>query len=333
MEYARLASVILASAALLACDLANSRRAFGEVNTIVVVAADSLWAEVGDSVRQSLERRVFTTRSERTLRIEHISPLDAGWSRLRRFVQVLAIGVADDGWIAPILDAPPTRLPAIAQRDNVWAQGQSVTALVVPADGAAAGVLALADSLGRRYDASFRAYATAHMFASGRASALRDSLLANAGFGITLPRVYHAVARSDTVRIFRSESQAGGILFRTIAITSRADAAVPDAVQLLAWRDRLAAEYYTNPAHLTRRDTMLLDTLAGGALEVQGVWRSADASYPEAGLFVTRAVPCAAQDRLYLLDAWLLAPGRAKYQYLIQFRTIFDSFECAGAQR
>ena len=170
------------------------------------------------------------------------------------------------------------------------------------------------------------------MFASGQATALRDSLQTGAGFGITLPNVYRAVEQADSIRLFRSESQVGGTLFRSIAIASRDGVQDVDAQQLVAWRDSLAARYYTRPEQDTQRDTLLVDTLAGGALEVQGVWRSTDASYPEAGVFVSRAVPCPAQNRVYLLDAWLLAPGRSKYDYLIQFQNILDSFECAGAQ-
>jgi hypothetical protein len=41
-------------------------------------------------------------------------------------------------------------------------------------------------------------------------------------------------------------------------------------------------------------------------------------------------VPCPAQDRLYLLDAWLYAPGKEKYQYMIQLETLLGTFECAG---
>ncbi len=332
MKYARLTSVALACAAALGCNIDSTRSAFGEPTTIVVLAVDSLWVEVADSVLRALEPRVFTTRSERTFQVEQISPLDDRWNQLRQFVQVLAIGVPGDGWMEPLLDEPPSQLPAIVQAEDVWARGQVVTGLVVAHDRAAQGVYALADSLGRRYDARFREYTTQRMFASGQAVALRDSLRAGAGFGITLPNVYHPIEQTDSVRIFRSETQVGGSMFRSIAIASRAGAAAPDVQRVVAWRDEIAARHYRRPEQVSEHETLLVDTLAGGALQVQGVWRSTDASFPEAGVFISRVVPCPAQNRTYLLDAWLLAPGRNKYEYLIQFQTILDSFECAGAQ-
>lgn len=331
MKYAGLTAAALASLSLAACNFDRSSRAIGDVTTIVVLAVDSLWAEVGDSVLRRLEPRIFTTRSERTFEVEHISPLDDRWTQLRDFTQVLAIGVPGDGWIEPVFEAPPTALPAITLRENVWSRGQTVTALAVSPDDAAAGVLSQADSLGSLYDARFRRYTLERMFASGQATALRDSLRAGAGFGLSLPNIYREVARNDSVRVFRTDTQVGGTMFRSITIASREGAAPMTAEQILAWRDALAAQYYANPTQATQRDTVLVDTVAHDALEVQGIWQSTDASFPEAGIFLSRAVPCPAQDRTFLLDAWLLAPGRSKYTYLIQFQNILDSFECAGA--
>jgi hypothetical protein len=65
------------------------------------------------------------------------------------------------------------------------------------------------------------------------------------------------------------------------------------------------------------------------AYQIQAVWQSPPEAYwPAAGPFILRAIRCAEQDRLYLLDAWLYAPGREKYEFMIQLETILDSFRC-----
>jgi hypothetical protein len=33
---------------------------------------------------------------------------------------------------------------------------------------------------------------------------------------------------------------------------------------------------------------------------------------------------------VYLLDAWLYAPGRPKHEFMIQLSTILDTFRCGG---
>jgi hypothetical protein len=331
-KYARLTSVALASAALLGCDPGSPTRALGDFNTIVVLVTDSLWAEVGDSLSAALEPRVFTTRNERTFEVEQMSPLDPRWEQLRGFVQVLSIGVPGDGWISPVTGTDAVQPPTIVQRSDVWTRGQLVTALVVSPGNAAGDVLALADSLGRTYDSLFRRYVGQRMFASGPNTELRDSLVARYGFGITIPNVYNPVAADDSVRVFRSDAQIGGTLFRSVAIARRDGVHAADAQSALDWRDQLAAVYYTRPPQTTTRDTLITGTLPDGGVEVQGIWESADTSFPEAGVFITRMIPCPDRNQTYLLDAWLLAPGRNKVEYMIQFQTILDSFACSGAQ-
>jgi len=33
---------------------------------------------------------------------------------------------------------------------------------------------------------------------------------------------------------------------------------------------------------------------------------------------------------MYLIDAWLYAPGKEKYEYMIQLQTILNTFRCEG---
>jgi hypothetical protein len=44
---------------------------------------------------------------------------------------------------------------------------------------------------------------------------------------------------------------------------------------------------------------------------------------------LTRLVQC--PEYVYLVDSWLYAPGRAKYEYMVQLQTLLDSFRCASA--
>ncbi len=65
--------------------------------------------------------------------------------------------------------------------------------------------------------------------------------------------------------------------------------------------------------------------------ELRGVWQNPPEAFPAAGPFITRAIGCPASGRTYFVDAWLYAPSREKYQYMIQLETILDTFRCAEA--
>jgi hypothetical protein len=65
------------------------------------------------------------------------------------------------------------------------------------------------------------------------------------------------------------------------------------------------------------------------ALRVQAQWQNPpERSWPAGGPFITYAITCPNQDRTYLVDAWLYAPGKEKYEYMIQLETILGTFEC-----
>lgn len=330
MTSTRLATLLALSLAVASCD-DSGRPAHGAASSLIIVAADSLWAEVEPDVEAALEPRIFTVRDEATFDVTQISPTDPAWTDLRRFRQVLPIGRPGDFWVAPALDdGGPANLPAIVETQDVWARGQGVTAVVLPDADPAGALRSQLAELGALLDRRYRSYALSRMFVSEIDTALQDSLRRDEGFSILLPKVYRRTDLDDT-QVFRNHAELGGVLMRTFAVTSRPGVrAGLDAAGVLTWRDSVAAYAYD----LSQRvDTTRVETreLPGGILEVQGVWESADPSWPAAGPFIDRVVPCPGQDRTYFVDAWLFAPGKKKYEYMIQLETILDSFRCGDA--
>ena len=94
-----------------------------------------------------------------------------------------------------------------------------------------------------------------------------------------------------------------------------------------------AQDEFGNEGETLSEQVLVSDVSSAGAqgIEIQGAWEGTDPSWPMGGLFISRMVTCAAQNRTYLLDTWLYAPGprRSKYEYMIQLQTILGTFECA----
>lgn len=314
---------------VLACDPGASRQAMGEASSLIVVAMDSIWAEVGDSVTAALERPIFAVRDETTFEVTHISPLSEDWLELRTLRQIVPIGQPGDGWIAPILNGTPADLPAIVERQDIWARGQGVTAIVVEPGAGADAVLRALPALSDTLHARFQQYARNRMFLSGVDSAGADTLRSAAGFSLLLPNLYtHSSA--DSVWMFRAHAELGRELMRTLLVTWVSGPRELNAESVLALRESFAVY---DPAQTTGHDPIRVDTVSfdgGQALQVRGVWSGTDPAFPTAGPFITRAAYCPQQDRTYLIDAWLYAPGRAKYEYLLQFEHILNSFRCEG---
>jgi hypothetical protein len=312
-------------------------QAVGNVSSIIVITTDSLWRAIGDSLGRALEPPIFTVRDEPTFEVTQVSPQDQRWADLREFRQVLVIGTAADEWVAPVLRKAGTggaTAPALLQTRDVWARNQFATALVVPAEGSSAAVLAQLPRVAAATDSVFRAYARGRMYLSKPDTVLRDSLRARAGFAILLPNVYGTVRQSADVQLFQNSTQIGGDLVRSVLIAARPGLLEPNAELALAWRDSLARTEY-RPAQTTRQEQLRSHPLQVGdraAVEIQGVWQGSDPTWPMGGPFIARMIQCPSQNRTFLLDGWLYAPGPqrgSRYEYMIQLETILNTFECA----
>jgi hypothetical protein len=96
------------------------------------------------------------------------------------------------------------------------------------------------------------------------------------------------------------------------------------------WRAELAQEL-TQPPQVTEaalRTPTRSRWTGGPRVQIQGVWSNPPGEWPAAGPFITRLVPCG--DRTFLVDAWLYAPGKGKYEYMFQLKSILDSFRCGS---
>jgi hypothetical protein len=310
--------------------------AHGDANALIVAADPTLWAEVEGLFRDALEPTIQTVRDERPFRITYQDPSDGqGWGNLRRFRQVLILGDASMPWVQEVLEARDrggaVSPPEILQVQNVWARGQLVSLLLLPESGQAQAVASLAPELHDVLHNQFRQYAVQRMFVSGENTALSDSLAANVGFSISLPQVYQHSSR-DSVFRFRNDNPSPAELIREIGVTwsSPIPDSLPTDAELADWRTAFSQAYYNDAQLLDTAVASFASVEVGGldGVEYQSAWVSPPDAWPAGGPFITRVLRCPAQDRLYYLDAWLYAPNRDKYEYMIQLQTILDSFRC-----
>jgi hypothetical protein len=345
MTLLRIAVPAVLVVAAAACD-DRTRPAMGDEHSVIVIAADSLWAAVEDTVLTTLQPTVFAVRDEPTFRVSHASPAEQHYGDLRRFRQLVVMGVRTDPWVDAALaraglDGEP---PPISEARDVWARNQRVTILVVPEDDPAGAVAARVDALAALLDGRYRAWSRERMYLSGLDTDLAARLEAEAGFTLQMPNVYRWRQVGDNAYLFLNDQPDAEQLVRSLLVTWRPGApgtpgtpgtpGEPDVEGILDWRDEAARAYY-DWGQTTERDrlqTRRLDAPGAGGLEVRGVWFGTIEGFPQAGPFITQAIDCPHQDRRYLLDAWLYAPARAKYQYMIQLETLLSSFQCPATE-
>jgi len=236
------------------------------------------------------------------------------------------VGSADDPWVEQALEVhgEPLAAPGLVTVRNVWSRDQHVHIAVVddPED-----LLPLLDEVHQRIDEQFRRHTLSRMFTSGRDTILADSLRREVGFALTLPNVYRYSVQ-DSVFRFRNDNPTPSERIREIVVTWRTPIpdTLPDRDRMIELRTDLAAEYYPQAQQVLTHVEVFRELDPG--VEFQASWSSPEDAWPAGGPFISRAIPCPDQDRLYYLDAWLYSPGTGKYEYMIQLQTILDSFAC-----
>lgn len=323
---------LCATLLLAACD---QPRAHGDANAVIIAADEDLWYAVEDDFRDRMEPTIQTVRAERPFRITPADPaLEANWPQLQRFRQVIVMGSRGTPWFDGALaeaDDPDATAPALVTARNVWARGQQVWIMLLPEDDPEGAVAELAGEIQARLDQQFRDYARSRMYVSGRDTILADSLARNVGFSLQLPAVYRYRVE-DSVFVFRNDNPSPSQLIREIAVTWRQPAPEEDPTrgELEEWRARLVQTHYRDPQEIDPSIVSFepVDVDGASGVEFQSAWISPPDAWPAGGPFITRALRCPDQDRMYLMDAWLYAPSHDKYEYMIQLQTILDSFRC-----
>lgn len=322
-------TVLLVAAA--ACD--QMPRAYGDPNSIIAVMAPEVWQEVEEEVYDALEPTIRTVRDEKTFTVTFQDPEGQYWSNLRRFRQMLLVGTGQEPWMQEALEHVRDSVAeeGIYTAYDVWSRGQQLTLVLAGEGDQAAALRRNLGTIHRTLDDQYRQWAVNRMYQTGADSALLDTLATQARFQLVVPKVYRWIQR-DSLYLFRNDNPDPSELIRQIAVTWRSP--IPPDLQpegILEWRAEVAASY-------TEQQEVVLDetTEAGPtefrgrpAYQIQAMWQNPpDLQWPAAGPFMTRAVVCPNQNRMYLLDAWLYAPGKEKYEYMIQLQTILDSFRC-----
>jgi hypothetical protein len=229
-------------------------------------------------------------------------------------------------------DSVDPQAPGVYQAQNVWARNQHVTMILVdPFRDIPSQVFSLVGEVHAILERRFREGVRERMFVSGVNESLEDSLAETAGFTLLLPNVYRWGVE-DSLYVFRNDNPDPSELIRQIAVTWLTP--IPSGItadSLIIWKETTSEESYTYPQVVEPESIRTQSLLVNGlsVFEVRGAWSNPpDSMWPAAGPFIMWAATCPPQDRLYIIDAWLYAPGKDKWEYILQLETILGTFRC-----
>lgn len=305
--------------------------ALGEANSLIVVASDSVWAQVSEATYAILERTVFTTRDEKIFNVTQVGTESAELPQLLLWRQVLVFGPPGDERLARVA-RKAGREPApgeIFQATDVWAHGQVVTGIVLEPGREVDSWLERLPPLSDLLEQSFRDYVMNRMFVSGVDTATASFLRETYGVTLEVPRVYERIRREGDIVILRNDNPEPSELIRSVLIQRLDPVDSLAAADVYAWRESMDDTQYNVPQSfqpLPERER-IVELGDREAVEVRGIWQD-QGGYPAAGPFIGVGVLC--PSGTFFLDAWLYSPNprRSKWEYLMQLERIVESFRC-----
>ena len=305
---------------------------FGEPNSLIIVAPDSLWALMEEATYEALEQTFVTTRPEKKYVATQVDPGSPDFEKLRLWWQVIVFGTPDNPLVERVAQAAgiegPVGAPSVIQAENLWSRGQLVTAVVLEPGREKESWLAQLPELYDLIDEGYRRYVRGRMFVTGPDSVIADSLQRTFGFSLTVPVVYHLTEGHDRIML-RNDNPDPSELIRSVLVAWRqaVDSLTPELAY--EWRSAVDSVEYNVPQSidLSVGRVRRFDQNGHEALEVTGTWED-ESDFPAGGPFISWLVQC--PQRTFFLDAWLYAPRKSKYMYVLQMREILRSFSCGS---
>lgn len=334
------APTALLAAALPVLSACSKQTAFGEANSLIILAPDSLSLQVEEETRQVLEPTIFTSRDEKQYEVTLVDPGHESAGQLKLFRNLIVFGTADDPLLLEVAEEAGQDLSALEpgrvfQASDVWALGQTVTAALLRRGREAESWVAALPSVLNAVDTNYRELVLRRMFATAADTALRTDLGRRFGFSLLVPQVYDRIARDlgggDSLVILRNDNPDPRELIRSVLVAWRPNADSLTRDLALEWRAEIDGAHYNVPQRIDDTNSSVVNFMWEGrpALEVTGVWQDESGGFPAAGPFIVWLVDCPA--RTYFVDAWLYSPNRPKYEYMLQLQEILGSFRCVGS--
>jgi hypothetical protein len=338
--------LIIGLLTLSACSDVDLRpRATGPEGTITVVTDSASWnGPIGEALRSELEQLIFTLPQPEASFNVRLQPLNSqnDLDRVQRqknivFVAPLSDTTNTSSFIRARLDSAVTqgvreqRL-GVFPRENLWYREQLVYYITgaQPEDVVRA-IKAQGPTIRQEFNEITRERQQFEMFEKGRQTALEDTLMKHHDFAVNVQHDYViAQDTSNFVRLRRVLTDTWRDFF--IYYIEDADPSVLSPTWIRQVRDSLTEKYVRGSlegsyVEIDRRrplETENINFLDRYGFETRGIWHMTQDAM--AGPFLNYTFYDEAQERIYMFDGMVFAPGYSKRDFLRQIEVIAHTF-------
>lgn len=318
----------------------------GNPGSITVVTDSASWeGPIGEALREELGRLVFTLPQPEPafdLKFQPLSSNDA-LDRIKRQQNVVFVAPLDDTsnvaqFIKARLDSSVTqavqkgRVSVLPPRKDLWYRQQLVYYVTGTNEQQVINALQKkSDEIRQHFNQLTRERKTFEMFEKGRQQALEDTLMKHHNFAVNVQHDY--IIAQDTanfVRLRRVLRDTWREFF--VYYIENPDPSVISPSWIYNVRDSLSQKYIRGTmegsyVEIDRRrplKTKNVNFLDRYAFETRGIWHMTEDAM--AGPFLNYTFYDEQQDRIYMIDGMVFAPGYDKREFLRQIEVIAHTF-------
>ncbi len=312
--------------------------AVGSLREVRVLCDDAVWRRVGTTLREAVETPIHTVEPETVFSMTRVPAGSFEDERLSANVLFVASLDSPDSvglLLRKVLTEESQEAVrrgesyVFAERD-IWAVGQQVTIVTGSDPDALVGFVRRAGSF--LFDTLYgplakRAVERAY-YRKGN-TLLQERLAERYGWSVLVPNPWHTVEPEGERIVYFSKNNPDRHLLIYWAAADTVSLA-PD--RCVALREDIVWRVYDQD-EVDRDRTSVQETrfLGRPALRITGVWQNE--KHVMGGPFRTYCFVCPEQNRFYLIDLNVFAPGEEKFPYLAQLEGIADSFSSGRKTR
>ncbi len=337
MKYkVHLLSVVIVSLLALACDV--RREATGSYNKIIVFADAADTSAFAASLRAAVEKPIVTPRDEKIFTIEFVDT-----TKLERLTNsrnsIIAASLDSRGPAGDFIrnalskeaqNAIATGSEWVVAKENIWAEGQMTLILSAPtAEDLDSRLFLEGEAVFRLLNNSVNERVSqwlfGKVFGKDEKLALEDSIAADYGFAIRIPRFWEWEKGSGEERFMwlRTLEPERWVFVWWTPLDSAMDFSVE---RWRAVRDSLCAIYYEGDIVSENLTPETTGVYIGGrpAVQIRALWENPKNTLGGPILSYVLSEPLS--NRLYIVDGSLFAPIVKKEPYLRHIEIICRSF-------
>lgn len=330
-------AIVLAAMILLSLPQCGKRTSLGSKNKVLVFADSSVWVEIQDTVKEIMEREIFTPQPENIFYTLYKNPEELG--KVTRFPNLLILGTLNsEGEMQNLIDkllSPQSKARVkqdsafLFKKKDPWALDQILVVCV------AKDVPTLKKNLDKEKDAIFNTfdnyiakYVFQTLYDQLEQKEIEKSLMERHGWSVRVQHDYYVAVDSvemGYVWLRRFDPQR----WLSVYYEPTDDPSLLSKEWMLETRQKLANSFYDGDyvyedslIHVQRK---VVDFNGRYAIRLDGVWQNDE--HVMGGPFRSYGFYNKSDGRLYLIDMAVYAPGERKYPYIRQVEGIASTFK------